>query len=384
MAVIQKEIEGLFAELAGLDPTSLTLGEVTDYAIRSQAIRSMADAQCARSAGAVETSGAWVGEGAQSPGAWISWRAGIRRAKASGSLVCARELRAMPATEVAFLAGKVSVDHVRLLAEAQAAAPGVFADGGEAQLLGSVPGLLFSQFERVIAYWCQLAAPDDAESKARRRYEQRRAHCSRTLAGTVILDAILDPITGEIVLRELERRERDLFDEDLAEARERLGPNPPLSELKRTPAQRRADALRVMAERSAAKAPGAVEPRVLLQVLAGHDTVERICELSNGTVITPGEILPVLDRAEVERIVFDGPSRIIDIGTRRRLFTGATRTAVQARDRRCVNPSCDIPAERCEVDHVQPYAAGGPTTQTNGACKCKYHHRRAPQAPRPP
>ena len=250
--------------------------------------------------------------------------------------------------------------------------------------MGSADGLLFSQFERVIAYWCQLAAPDDTETKARRRYEDRRAHCSRTLHGTVILDAILDPVTGEIVLRELERIEQVLFDDDLAQARQRLGPNPPLSALCRTPAQRRADALGVMAERSAAKPPGAVEARVLVQVLTGHDTVERICELSNGTVITPGEILPLLDRADIERIIFDGPSKIIDIGVRRRLFTGATRTAVQARDRRCVHPSCDIPAERCEIDHIQPYAAGGPTTQTNGACKCKYHHRRAPQAPRPP
>ena len=195
-----------------------------------------------------------------------------------------------------------------------------------------------------------------------------------------VLDAMLDPITTEIVFRELERLERELFDADLAEARERLGAGASLQDLTRTPAQRRADALRMMAERSAAKPPGAVEPRMLLQVLTGHETVERLCELSNGTVVTPGEILPLLDRADVERVIFDGPSKVIDLGIRRRLFTGATRTAVQARDRQCVHPSCDIPAERCEVDHIQPYDTGGPTTQDNGRCLCKYHHRRA----RPP
>ena len=82
----------------------------------------------------------------------------------------------------------------------------------------------------------------------------------------------------------------------------------------------------------------------------------------------------------MERVIFDGPSKVIDLGIRRRLFTGATRQAVQLRDRQCVHPSCDTPAERCEVDHIQPYTDGGLTVQDNGRCLCKYHHRRA----RPP
>jgi hypothetical protein len=290
----------------------------------------------------------------------------------------------MPLTAEAFLEGRVTADHVRLLADAQEANPEAFADDGEARLLESAQGLpLFSQFERVVQYWCQLAAPDGVEERARQRYEGRRLHCSRTLGG-VVLDALLDPVSGEIVLRELDRLERQLFEEDVVELRDRLGPGAPLSELRRSAAQRRADALRIMAERSAAKPPGAVEPRVLLQVLAGHESVNRMCELSNGSVVTPGEVLPVLEQADVERVIFDGPSKVIDVGVRRRLFRGATRTAIEARDRRCVHESCDVPAERCEVDHVVPYAAGGLTVQDNGACRCKYHHRRDPTRARDP
>ena len=110
-------------------------------------------------------------------------------------------------------------------------------------------------------------------------------------------------------------------------------------------------------------------------MLAGHDSVNRLFELSSGPVITPGQLLGVLHQADVERVVFDGPSKVIDVGVRRRLFTGATRTAVQARDRQCFHPSCDVPAERCEIDHIVPFELGGSTTQDNGQSACRFHHR---------
>ncbi len=64
---------------------------------------------------------------------------------------------------------------------------------------------------------------------------------------------------------------------------------------------------------------------MLLHVLAGARTLERMCELSNGQVLTPGQVLPLLEHADVERVVFDGPSKVIDIGVRQRLFRGGRR-----------------------------------------------------------
>lgn len=141
--------------------------------------------------------------------------------------------------------------------------------------------------------------------------------------------------------------------------------------------------MRVMAERSAAKPSDATEARVLLHVLAGDQSVARMCELSNGQVVTTGQVVPLLDRADVERVIFDGPSKVIDVGVRKRLFTGATRTAVQMRDRHCFHPSCDVPAQRCEVDHIKPYEDGGLTVQVNGQCGCKFHHRWKHRQPPP-
>lgn len=378
--VVQKEIEGAFAELATLSPTDLTGAEVADYVERSQRIRSLADAHCVRSAGVLDTSKAWSVDGAKSPTAWIAWRCHIARGRASAAVVGARALRQMPLTEAALLAGRITLEHVRRIADALAAAPEAFAED-EARLVRAAAEQRYDTFDRVVRYWTYHQAPDDEEGKARRRRDERGVSCSRSFEGMLVIDALLDPITGEIFARELERLERVLFEEDLAEARERVGPSASLQDLRRTPRQRRADAMRLMAERSAAKPADATEPRILLQVLAGHESVDRMCELSNRQVVTPGEILPVLHQAEVERIVFDGPSKVIDVGVRQRLFRGATRTAVQARDRECDHPTCDVPAERCEIDHIHPFAEGGLTVQDNGRCRCKYHHRRTPPAP---
>lgn len=92
---------------------------------------------------------------------------------------------------------------------------------------------------------------------------------------------------------------------------------------------------------------------------------------------TPNEDL------DVERIVFDGPSRVIDVGVRTRVFTGGLRRAVEVRDRHCAFPGCEIP-EQCQVDHIIEWANGGPTSQENGRLLCPAHNRQRPGRTTPP
>jgi len=146
-----------------------------------------------------------------------------------------------------------------------------------------------------------------------------------------------------------------------------------------------------LAARAGAVPAGARRPEPLFSVLVGYETFAgRICELADGTVVTPGSLVPWLGEGWVERVVFDGPDRVTNVGVRRRIFTGGTRRAVQVRDRECFHEFCDTPAEHTQIDHVQPYAAGGPTTTDNGRPACGYHnrwrHQPAPptRPPRPP
>ena len=48
---------------------------------------------------------------------------------------------------------------------------------------------------------------------------------------------------------------------------------------------------------------------------------------------------------------------------------------VRARDRTCRAPGCRKPATRCDLDHINDWAHGGPTTIDNLCCLCRAHHR---------
>lgn len=59
--------------------------------------------------------------------------------------------------------------------------------------------------------------------------------------------------------------------------------------------------------------------------------------------------------------------------------TDAQRAFVVGRDGTCRFPGCDVPAHKCDIDHIQPYdhknpEAGGPTDTENLHCLCRRHH----------
>ncbi|MBA2438044.1 MAG: DUF222 domain-containing protein [Acidimicrobiia bacterium] len=180
----------------------------------------------------------------------------------------------------------------------------------------------------------------------------------------------------------LERIVDELFEADWAEARARLGEEATTADLARSPAQRRADALVEMARRAGSAPADGRRPEPLFTVLVGYETFAgRICQLANGSVVSPGSLVPWLDSAWVERVVFESPSRVIDVGVARRLFSGATRRAVQVRDQECFHELCDEPADDCEIDHVEPWSAGGQTVAANGRVACGHHNRRRHRRP---
>jgi hypothetical protein len=303
--------------------------------------------------------GVWADDGSRAAAHRLSREASMSVGSAKVELRRARQLRSMPHTAAAVASGALSADHVDLLARANhGSRTALFADHEET-LVDQCKLLRFPDACRMVDYWRQCADAEGSEDEAERLRAGRYASVAKTIDGVVDVRALLDPVGGAASTAELDRLERQLY---LADKK---------SGTARTNSQRRADALVEMAQRSRTSKPDGLRPRPLITVLVGEPSFARVCELSAGTVIAPGQVVPPLAQADLERIVFDGPDRVIGVSRRRR-FTGALRRAIEVRDRRCQHPSgCDEPADNCDVDHKQPYSDKKP-------------RRRDPPEQRPP
>ena len=340
------------------------------------------EAVVTRAAAAFDASRDWELDGSRSASAWLATRCSLPRQTARRRVSLGRKLRHLPVCEEAWLEGDVTGSHVAAIAAIRRTDTEAALARDEKLLVDNARNLRFEAFVRTLAYWEQLADPDGSDEREAARTGRRDVYLTESFAGMWLGKMTLDPISGAIVGGELERREDALFEKDWAAARARLGREPTIADLDRTPGQRRADALVEMATRSASLPPTSKRPAPLFSVFVGYETLHgRICELARGTVLSPAALLPWLEEAYIERAVFGLKGRV-EVSATSRLFTGATRRALELRDRYCTEASCDEPADRCEADHIIGYAEGGPTTQDNGGMLCGYHnrHKRPPPA----
>jgi len=367
------ELEAALDRLGAVDPHSLGDGETVQALMRCEA---RLGALATRSVASFDTGRSWEADGARTASAWLARRCHLASSSARRRVRLGRVLRHLPLAEAAWLAGEVGEAQVAALARCRTPVTEEAMAEDEEALVGEAKRLGFESFLRKLAYWNQYHDPDGTDKDAKEGRDARRLHLSQSWAGMWFGDLVLDPLDGAALATVLGRIEGELFANDWAEARSRLGEAATTADLARTPAQRRADALVEMARRAAAVPTGARRPEPLFTVLVDYESFAgRICELANGTVVSPASLVRWLDQAWVERVVFDGPSRVIDVGVARRLFDGATRRAVQVRDRKCFHDYCDEGPERCQVDHIEPWSAGGATVAANGRLACAHHNR---------
>lgn len=375
--------------LAACDPSELAGPEEL---VALETLSGRLEAVVASAAGRFAAEGTYAEDGALSPTAWLTTRTHRPRREVAAQLRLAKLLEALPEMAEGVRSGRFGTAQVRLAGRLLSPRTREGLRSAEGFLCEQAAERTYREYERVVAYLGQFLDPDGCEASAEARRARRDVFLAAGFEGSwsgQIKD--LDPIAGAIVWNELNRLAERAYRSDVAEAKERLGHDPGPGELARTPAQRRADALVEMARRSAGlEDESARFPAPLVSVLIDFPTLSgRVCELANGTVLTPGSLVPYLDQSILERAVFKGPSRI-EVGTRTRLFLGATRRAVELRDRECQHPYCEVSVERCQVDHVVPFSEGGETTQANGRLLCGPHNRLRlsrpdlPDPPRPP
>src|SRR6266705_3702173 len=410
LARLVNAIDQLAAEDPAALPDPLAAEEV--LALRRQLDR--LEAVWQRALAALDgrgAAGAETGAAAPSTAGWLRARLRLDRGAAGGHVRVARALHRgrLPATAAAALAGELSPQHTRVLADGLAGLPAGVAGAAEPVLLDAARHLDPHALRRVAEHLRAAADPQGDGERARARWERRGLQVAPTWQGLTAVDGLLDPEQGETLLAALQPLARP------------TGPGDP-----RSAPQRRADALAELCRQAleAGRLPGAgggVRPQVTVTVdlasllgassvpgafgwggvadpettrrlacdaaltrmliTSGHPTAGRLAGNPDGlTGRQSGDPTGLTGRlraalAGLPPALGGTPQEVIDLGRTTRVIPTRLRRALAARDHGCTAPGCDRPAAYTDAHHLRHWLDGGPTSLDNLVLLCRTHHR---------
>ena len=216
-----------------------------------------------------------------------------------------------------------------------------------------------------------------AAAEAETRYLGRQLSTSMDDEGMVVIRGRLTPELGAVVQRALEAAADRLFREARGEPKaDRVADEV-------TPAQRRADALGLLAEAALAshldRGCSGDRYQVVLHMeahasAAAEDGLAGVMELNHVARHVSAETSRRLScDAAVVRMEHGTDGEVLSVGRKTRTVPPSIRRALQARDRSCRFPGCT--ARRCDAHHVEHWGDGGATSLHNLVLLCRRHHR---------
>lgn len=194
--------------------------------------------------------------------------------------------------------------------------------------------------------------------------EQRTLTLRAFEGGCVEVAALLDPEGGALVRTALDPLARPLGRDDL-----------------RSREQRYADALVELCSHRLdnGQIPQTASQRSHLQVTTTLETLRNLRGAPAGDMEYAGLVAArTVQRlgcdATISRVLVDARSQIIDVGRSERVVPGATRRALNVRDRGCRWPGCDRPPAWTAAHHVVHWGHAGATDLPNLVLLCRHHH----------
>lgn len=318
----------------------------------------------------------WEAAGYPGCAHWLSARCGIDMVTAREKVRAARALTGLPLTRAAMARGELSFSQVKALTRAATAE-------NEAQLLELARGASVVQLERIMRGWKRLNAADEAE-------RERALHESRMLAvfpdeeGMYLVRGRLTPEVAAVLMRAIEAAGDALFKEAHPAG---VPVDPETSQ--REAAQRRADAIGLLAERALAAGFGGSEgngapvsgsraERYQVVLHVDPDTLSSqgepgLSQFEDGTRAPRGASRRMACDASLVRIAQKADGTVLDVGRKTRTIPPALRRALEARDRGCRFPGCGM--RFTDGHHVEHWADGGETSLRNCVLLCRHHHR---------
>ncbi|WP_407341384.1 DUF222 domain-containing protein [Pengzhenrongella phosphoraccumulans] len=390
--------------------TELNLTIDTLQAIRSSVLIAERDAET------------WRGSGDPTFEAWVGRKTRLGKRGGAARVRQAAELDTVPDVREAVTEGRIPLEHAGIIAKVAATGTpaqreAATSPAGQETLLGLAAGQDAGTFARTADRWAAHVDPAGLERDHQAQRRARFLHLTHTPHGTH-LKGLLDSITGHQVALALEAATpRPAADDD------------------RDFGQRNADALATIADRILASVdtkPGAHVPPQVSVILteatwvaaqADRDrrraalatfgfptddadegfgrsdtTSDSGCQagpavlpvlgyapatLEDGTPVPASELGVIMCDCELTRIVINADGVPLDLGRTERLFTGAQRKAVIARDRECAWPDCHAHARWCHIHHLAWWQRDGGVTSVENWTSPKYTPSRRTRGRRP-
>ena len=302
----------------------------------------------------------WQAAGFRSAASWMAAKAGLPVGPAIAAVETMQLLDGLPATTAAFLDGRLSLAQVSEIADVASEWPTVeqqLLDAAEVMSLGE----LREECRRVKA---KLVTDEDDRYRRLRRGRYLRSWTDRD--GAVRLSARLTPDEGTRLLGEVDRRCGEIITEA------RAGGWFESSEA------HRADALVDLAY-TAVHGEERSGPGATIHVFVDYDALVRgrtvgdeQCEIPGVGPIPVSVAQRLANDAYLKVLVTKGVD-IVAVAHGGRTIPAHLRTALEARDPKCIVPGCPE-RRRLHIDHTQPVAAQGMTRLANLARLCRYHH----------
>lgn len=338
-------------------------------------------------------SGAWRAGGDPTFEAWRARmsRTGVRAATAEAQR--GDTLATMPAVRSAVDEGRVTVEHVDVVARTAARASArvreaLASSEGQAELLAIATRVDAGRFGKAAALWAATLDRAALERSHQAQRARRYLHLAETPDGTRISGQV-DAVAGHRLRLALEAM---------------AGKPAPGDD--RSPEQRRADALESLADAALAATTTdgvPVGPRATVSFVMREETWAALRDdqragtgtgvgadvrtgsvtgaapvppaTYDGVALPPSEVARLLCDCELTRVVLDADGQPLDLGRSRRQYTAGQRRAVTARDGGCFWPGCGTPTRWCEVHHLVWWDRdGGETDVVDGALACSFHH----------
>lgn len=353
----------------------------------------------------IDRTGACVADGHASAKVMVRHVAGLSATEAARRARCARAVRALPSVRAAFAEGRIGGCQVERIARAHAN-PRVRAavEANEASFAAEAETNGYLVFDRLVDEWVRLVDADGTRDRDQAAHDQRDARLQQGFDGSWELTGRCGSLAGvelESILKAYLQAETTA---DWEKARAEHGDAATAAHLPRTDAQRRFDALEEIFRRAAAHHTSGGGSQIVTDVVIDQRTFEHTLARLAGIDPTPGDALvpfpatgrrcSTLDGRPVEataavahallghvrRVVVGADSVVIDLGRRRRLFTGPAALAVKLSSTTCYWPGCQVPVTDCQSDHLTPWGGrdgqgGGSTDPRNGGPACGRHNR---------